>query len=106
MPAVVLRESSGADVGFMLAAGKEPLSTVGSRDVIFMALPFPSESSLARFIKENKNTEFTAEVSRLDSTTLYSFSTFTGLAVNLNLTDDGGGTWSVQGVGSGTCASA
>lgn len=104
MPTVVLRDSHGADVGFVLVAGNEPLS-VGpwQRDVVLMRLPLPSTSPLAEFISSYKHTEFSANVKATSAGFSLVFEVAPNLAVVAELTPSGAGTWSVSSLGSGTC---
>jgi hypothetical protein len=79
MPAIVLRDQEDQDIGFLLVAGGEPISTSGGRNVIFMVLPFLTSSDLADFVQRLKHREFNAQITLIDASNEISF------AVNLDI---------------------
>jgi len=103
MPSVVLRDSENRDAGFILLAGKDPTTKLGQRDVIFMRLPLPNESPLAKFVQQHKNSEFSAYVTADHAGSAISFSVADGSKVTVRFGLQGKGVWSVSGVGEGTC---
>ena len=102
MPSIVLRDSI-ADVGFLVVAGDDPLSTQGQRDVILMSLPLPNSSELGAFIRQHKHTEFAASVTPSGDSYDLEFSVTHELKVSMHIESDGSGIWSVAGIGQGTC---
>jgi hypothetical protein len=105
MPTVVLRDSHGADVGFILVAGDEPLITGPSqRDVVLMKVPLlPSTSPLAGFIGDHRHAEFSAHVKATPAGASLAFEVASSLSVTAEFTSSGAGTWAVSALGSGTC---
>ena len=104
MPTLVLRDSGGADVGFMLVAGDDPIET-GSpqRDVVLMKLPLPSQSPLAIFIGDHRHTEFKAEITKTSAGTSFSIAVTPSSTIRGTLETSGEGSWSAGSIGSGSC---
>ena len=103
MPTIVLRDADNNDIGFLMAAGDAPLSEHCQREVIFMALPIPNTSDLANFVRQHKHTEWNAAVRLNANGFTYAFNATPSNEVLLSIGEDGAGTWSVQGIGQGTC---
>ncbi|HEY8068399.1 MAG TPA: hypothetical protein VIF38_05850 [Burkholderiales bacterium] len=103
MPTIVLRDSGETDVGYLVAAGADPLSTLGQREVVLMSLPLPNISELASFVRRQRNAKFSATVaSRTDGYT-FAFQVTRKVQVSLHIGADGSGSWVVPGIGQGTC---
>lgn len=102
MPSIVLRDST-ADAGFLLVAGEDPLTKEGQREVILMSLPLPNNSELAAFIRQHKHTEFKASITSSAGGCDFAFSVTPELKVSLHIEPDGNGSWSVSGIGQGSC---
>jgi hypothetical protein len=103
MPTIVLRDSDNKDAGFLLVAGDQPLAASQSRDVVLMALPIPNESALASFVREHKHIEFQAHTSASGEQLLVSFPVPPDSNVDIKVGLDSAGSWSVAGVGTGSC---
>jgi hypothetical protein len=103
MPSLVLRDSEQHDAGFLLLAGSNPFTQIGPRDVVLMSLPLPNESALARFLRAHRNSEFAASVASELGGYAIRFAVEQNVQVSATLAANGIGTWSVTGVGQGTC---
>jgi hypothetical protein len=103
MPTIVLRDANETDVGYLIAAGAEPLSTLGQREVVLMSLPLPNISELAAFVRRQKNGKFSASVAQRTDGYTFAFQVTRKVQVSLHIGTDGGGSWIVPGIGQGTC---
>jgi hypothetical protein len=103
MPTIVLRDSGETDVGYLVAAGAEPLSTLGQREVALVSLPLPNISELAVFVRRHKNSKFSATVAPRTAGYAFAFQVTRKLQISLHIGADGSGSWIVPGIGQGTC---
>lgn len=104
MPTVVLQDTAGVDLGFLLISGHQSLGEgPPGRDVVLMKLPLPSTSPLARFLETNRHQEFTACVQPTTSGSVLTFAADSEVLVRIEVGNDGAGTWSAGDVGTGLC---
>jgi hypothetical protein len=105
MPTIILRDSQGVHVGFLLVAGDESLMTGSSqRDVVLMRVPLlPVTSPLIEFIVNHRIVEFSAHVKANPAGVSLAFEVAPDLSVTAEFTSSGTGTWAVSSLDSGTC---